>query len=80
MHIHDDESNEKLSCITMILTKSEVQQMLGYAKQFLENFPSSDHFHLSSDDYQKEITICLYNPESIESYSPRIQKLIKDDE
>ncbi len=80
MYILDDESNKKLNCITIILTKSEIQQMLGYAKQLLENFPSSDHYHLSSEDYQKEITICMYDPKNIGNFNPRIQKLIREDE
>lgn len=80
MYILDDESNKKLNCITIILSKSEIKQMLGYAKQLLDNVDASDHYHLSSEDYQKEITLCLYTPENIDSYNPRIQKLIIEDE
>lgn len=80
MYILDDESNKKLAYITIILTKNEVQQLLGYAKQLLEKTPSSEHYHLSSEDYQKEITIFMYDPEKTEYLNPRIQKLIKDDE
>jgi len=80
MYILDDESNKKLSCITIILTRNEIQQMLGYAKQLLESSPPSDHYHLSSEDYQKEITLCVYEPENISDFHPRIQKLIIDDE
>lgn len=80
MYILDDESDKKLNCITILLTKSEIQQMLGYAKQLLENFPSSDHYHLSSEDNQKEITFCIYDQENINDFHPRIQKLIRYDE
>ena len=80
MYILDDESNKKLNCITIMLTKGEIQQMLGFAKQLLENSPSSDHYHLSSEDYQKEITLSMYEPANISDFHPRIQKLIKDDE
>lgn len=57
-----------------------MRQLLGYAKQLLENPQTSEHYHLSSEDYQKEITLCMYESEKIEQYTPRIQKLIKDDE
>jgi len=80
MYILDDESNKKLDCITLILTRSEVQQLQGYVKQLLEKTPSSDHYHLSSEDYQREITICMYNPENIRALHSRAQKLIRDDE
>ena len=79
MYILDDESNKKLDCITLILTRSEVQQLQGYVKQLLEKTPSSDHYHLSSEDYQREITICMYDPGKIELLHPQVQKIIKDD-
>lgn len=80
MYILDDETNKKLNCVTIILKKNEVQQLLGYAKQLLEKPTNSEHYHLSNDDYQKEITICMYTPENINSFNPRIQKLIQNDE
>ena len=80
MYIIDDESDKKISCVTLILTKSEIQQMLGYAKQLLENPLSSDHYHLSSEDYQKEITLCIYDPENIKCFNSRIQNLVRNDE
>ena len=80
MYMLDEETNNKLSNITIILNKNELQQLIGYAKQLLETPPSSDHYHLSSEDYQKEITICIQNPEQIQQFTPRIQKLITDDE
>lgn len=80
MYILDDETNKKLSCITIILSKSEIQQLLGYAKQLLEKSSPSDHYHLSSEDYQKEITLCMYDKENLSDFHPRIQKLVKDDE
>jgi hypothetical protein len=80
MHILDDETDKKLNCITIFLTKNEAQQLFGYAKQLLEELSSSDHYHLSSEDYQKEITICLYDTNKLEGFNPRVQKLILQDE
>ena len=80
MYILDDDTDKKLDCITIMLTRREVKELLGYAKQLLELKPSSDHYHLSSDDYQKEITICMYDPKNLNKLNPRIQKLIKENE
>jgi len=79
MRILDDTSDKKLDNITLFLTKSELQILSGYAKQLLEK-PSCDHFHLSSEDYQKEITICVYEPNNANNFNARSQKLIKEDE
>ena len=80
MYILDDLKNEKLDCITLILNENEIRQLIGYANQLLENKSSSDHYHLSSEDYQKEITICMYDSGNIKQFNERIQKLIMDDE
>ena len=80
MFILDDESNSKLNSITILLNKAEVIELLGYAKQLLETPTPSDHYHLSSDDYQKEITICMYDPDKREQFNPRIQKLVNEDD
>jgi len=77
MQIFDDTSDKKLDNITLFLTKSELQILSGYARQLLEK-SSYDHFHLSSEDYQKEVTICVYDPEKTENFHPRIQKLIRE--
>ncbi len=80
MYILDEEANKKINLITIILNKKEMKQLLGYAKKLLDAPQSSEHYHLSSDDYQKEITICLFDSGNLEQFNPRIQKLIKDDE
>ncbi|MGE4573534.1 MULTISPECIES: hypothetical protein [Parachlamydia] len=78
MHIFDDELKKNLDGVTLLLTKCEIKQLIGYAKQLLEEKPPSDHYHLCDENYQKEITICLYEPEKMDSFHPAIQKLIKE--
>ncbi|CCB86145.1 MULTISPECIES: hypothetical protein [Parachlamydia] len=79
MYIFDEDLEKNLDGITILLTRSEIEQLIGYAKQLLEENPPSDHYHLSNENYQKEITICIYNPD-ISTYNPKVQKLIKEDE
>ncbi len=79
MRILNDESGGKLDMVTLFFTKEELKQLIGYAKQLIEN-PSADHHHLSSEDYKKEITLCIYNEENVKNFSPRVQKLIIKDE
>ena len=79
MRILDDESDKKLDSITIFLTTKEVEQFRSYLSQLLEN-PKPQHTHLSSEDYQKEITLCLYDEENLQGLHPRAIKLIKKDE
>lgn len=80
MRISDDVSDKKLDKVTIFLTEQEALQLESYLKQFLEKSKEGLHFHLSSEDYQKEITFCIYDPEHIEKLHLRAQKLIRDDE
>jgi len=61
------------------LTETEVLHLIGYLEQLVEN-KEHDHSHLMSEDYKKEITICMYDPKNVGTFNPRIQKLIREDE
>ncbi|MBS0615696.1 MAG: hypothetical protein JSR58_03995 [Verrucomicrobia bacterium] len=78
MRIFNDEADCKLDSVTLFLTERELRQLISYARQLIER-PLADHHHLSSEDYQKEITICIYNEEDSSNFSTRAQKLIKED-
>lgn len=78
MRILDDESDRKLDNVSIFLTKEEAMQLRGYLNQLLDN-SNLQHCHLSSIDYQKEITICLYDEKKLENFNQRSIKLIKDD-
>ncbi len=79
MRILNDESDKKLDAVSVFLTKQEVKQLIGYLTQLIEN-PKLQHMHLSSEDYQKEITICMYDGEDLSGFSQRAKKLISADE
>ena len=73
-----DESDKKLDNVSIFLTQGEAIQLRGYLSQLLDN-PKSQHSHLSCADYQKEITVCLYNETKLENLNQRSIKLIKED-
>lgn len=79
MRILDDDSDKKLDTISIFLTKDEALQFQSYLDQLLKN-PKLQHSHLSSTDYQKEITICLYDEQTLEGFSERSKRLILKDE
>lgn len=78
MRILDDKSDKALDVVSIFLTTEEAKQLQSYLDQLLAN-PKMNHVHLSSNDYQKEITICLYDEKDLEAFHPRAIKLIKDD-
>lgn len=78
MRILDDESDKKLDTVSIFLTQEEAVQLRGYLNQLLDN-PKLQHSHLSSSDYQKEITLCLYDEKNLENFNQRSIKLIRED-
>jgi len=78
MRIHDEESDRSLSKIIVFLTKSEAEELKSDLNSLLRN-PMGNHTHLSSDDYRKEITVCIYGEARLEGFTDRAKRLIRED-
>ena len=78
MRILDDKSDKKLDTVTLFLTQEEALQLRSDLDQLLAK-PQLHHTHLSSENYQKEITVCVYDGEKLQGFHPRAIKLIKED-
>lgn len=65
-----------LSNITVYLTPAEATQMVGYLEQLLAE-PEQHHAHLNDDEYQREITLTVYQTGNLEHYDERSKKLIQ---
>lgn len=78
MRILDDESDKKLDTVTLFLTKEEILQLRSDLDHLIAK-PKLNHAHLSSEDYKKEITVCVYDEEDLQGFHPRSIKLIKED-
>ena len=79
MRILDDEADKKLDSIGIFLTREEAIQLRAYLNQLLDN-PKLQHAHLSANDYQKEVTVCLYDEKNLSNFDERSKKLILNDE
>lgn len=79
MRILDDASDKKLDSVSIFLTREEMVQLKSYINQLLEN-PSLQHFHLSSLDCKKEITVCLCDIKDLANFDKRSIKLLKEDD
>lgn len=66
-----------LNSITLYLTPAEAQQAIGYLEQMLAE-PNQHHFHLNDDEYQREITLTVYQPDDLSQFDERSRKLIAE--
>ena len=80
MKIFDETTNQSISDITILLRKHEITQFIGYLECLLLDNAEGAHYHLNDDDYSKEITIALYNPNgSLDHFAEKYRKVIFED-
>jgi hypothetical protein len=69
---------QKLDGVGLYLIREEAIQLQSYLEQLLAD-PGMHHAHLSSYDYQKEVTVSIYDVANLEGFDERSKKLIKED-
>jgi len=75
MLISNDENDQPIKGVTILLTPSEMGQLAAYAKRLSES-PSGEHSHLSSEDYQQEVTLCVYELGQTSMLAENLRKLL----
>ena len=78
MRILDDESDKALNRITLFLTSAEAAELRDSVKLLLAD-DSHHHEHVSSADFKKELTLTVYDSQSLESFDDRSKRLITFD-
>jgi len=78
MRILDEGEDRSLNRITLYLTMSEASEMRDTLEALLAD-PVERHEHISSSDYLKELTVCIYDPNSLGKFDERSKKLILED-
>ena len=80
MRILDESSDTPLSNVTLYFTLSEAGTLHNALDNLLAQ-PVSNHVHVSQEDYQKEVTVCIYDADNLDAddFSPRSLRLIRDD-
>ena len=80
MRMLDEISDRKLDRVTLYLTRAEAQELRDSLGSILVN-PRGNHAHVSSQDYRKELTVCIYDDATLDEhgFNERSKKLIKED-
>jgi phage replication-related protein YjqB (UPF0714/DUF867 family) len=82
MRIWDEASRKRLDGVTLFLTADEAKECKDTLVSLLQGAPNS-HAHVSSSDFQTEITLCVYSVEDAETFArldERAKRLILHDE
>lgn len=78
MRILDEISSASLKNITLFLTHSEASELRDSLDHILK-IPINHHAHISSNDYLKEITICIYDLSNLNGFNDQSKNLILND-
>ncbi len=77
MRFLDIKKNKKLDKLLVCLTYEEAEELLNSLSEILKG--KSQHEHIQSDDFLKELTICIYDFNNIDNFDSRTKKLLLED-
>jgi GGDEF domain-containing protein len=78
MRILDEISDKSLENIILYLTFSEASELRDSLDDILKK-PVNNHIHISSENIQKEITVCIYDINNLKGFNKRSMDLIIKD-
>ena len=78
MRILDEISDKSLSNVTLYLTFLEASELRDSLEEILKK-PLNNHTHVSSENFQKEITVCIYDTNNLVGFNQRSIDLIIND-
>jgi hypothetical protein len=79
MRILDDATSAALSRVTLLLKKTEASELRDSLDALLKSEAMAGHEHVPSQEFDKEITVSIYDEANISAYNDRVKKLIRED-
>ncbi|MCH9634487.1 MAG: hypothetical protein S4CHLAM7_12390 [Chlamydiae bacterium] len=82
MRIYNEDEDRKVNNVIIYLTSEEAQEMKDALDGLITSKKKLNHEHVPdrANDYNREITLCIYDEQNLEGFHPRAIKLIKEDE
>lgn len=78
MRMLDEKRDQSLSRITVLLTRAEAEELRDSLDSILGG-GIGQHAHTPSEDFQKEITVAVYDRTNLDSFDDRCRRLIRED-
>ena len=75
MHILDETTDKSLKNIVLYLTFAEALELKDSLDKII-NKPFNNHFHIPDENFQKELTVCVYNVDDLSGFNERSINLI----
>lgn len=79
MRILDEISDKSLENVILYLTFAEASEFRNSLDELLKK-PLNNHAHISNENFQKEITVCIYDMDNLKGFNERSVNLIINDQ
>lgn len=79
MRILNQDSDKSIQEILLLLTKSEASELRDELERLLSSNQSDNHGHINDTEYQKEITVAIYDDSNLNGFDDRSKRLIIED-
>jgi hypothetical protein len=79
MRILDEISDKSLKNLILYLTFAEASELRDSLDEILKK-PLNNHAHIYSENFQKEITVCIYDMDNLKGFNERSMNLIINDQ
>lgn len=80
MRIYNLDSEKKVNKVILYLTPDEALEMKFALDKIINQNEKYHHKHIIDEEYKREITICVYKADNMDSFDERSKKLILSDE
>lgn len=71
-------NKEVLAEVTLCLTPAEARELANSAAELVDH-PEKHHHHVSSSDFQTEITVAVYTRSNISGFAQDLQDILRDE-
>ena len=78
VRILDEDNDRSCGSLTLFLTKQEAFNLSAAVAALLDG-PLDRHEHVDSDDFKKELTVCIYDASDLSGLNDRSRRLIEFD-
>jgi hypothetical protein len=82
MRIYDIDSDKKINEVILYLTSDEAREMKDALELIINDHKKHHHEHIPDreDGFKREITVCVYSKDNLDTFDERSKKLILNDE
>jgi hypothetical protein len=79
MRILNQDTDKSVKNLLILLTREEAMELKDDLEQLISKGQDQDHAHLNDADFQREITVAIYNSEKCWFFNDRVKQLIAED-